>query len=254
MAQRDEIIAFAGELLDVDSYPDYGPMGMQVIGADEVTKIACGVSASLELFEQAAEAGAQLVLVHHGLLWNDEPRTVDARMKGRLKALFDSDITLAAYHLALDAHLEIGNNARLARVLGLEVDSPFGGGPFGGIGVGASYDEPLTIDEFTARVKETLSREPLVFRYGPDNVRRVAIVSGGGGVASLLPQAANEGYDVFLTGEPAEPTMMAAKELRTHFVAAGHYATERLGVLALAERIAQRFDLEWQFIELLNPV
>src|SRR5579864_3842372 len=117
MADRDEIIAYAAELLDLDAYPDFGPMGMQVPGAREVNKIACGVSASVELFRRTAEAGAQIVLVHHGLLWDNEPRTIDTRMKGRLKTLFDADITLAAYHLALDSHPEIGNNALLARLL-----------------------------------------------------------------------------------------------------------------------------------------
>src|SRR6266516_6631345 len=101
MAQRDEIIEYAAELLDLDSFPDYGPQGMQVAGADEVTRIACAVSASLELFERAATAGAQLVIVHHGLLWNNEPRTIDLRVRRRLQALFDADLTLAGYHLAL---------------------------------------------------------------------------------------------------------------------------------------------------------
>lgn len=119
MARRDEILDYANELLDLAAYPDYGPMGMQVAGAGEVRKIACAVSASLELFERATAVGAQLVVVHHGLFWNNEPRVVDERMKGRLRALFEGDVTLAAYHLALDAHPELGNNALLARELGV---------------------------------------------------------------------------------------------------------------------------------------
>src|SRR5712691_1933753 len=107
MASRDEILAHAAELLDLDAFPDYGPMGMQVVGAEEVTRIASGVSASLELFHRAADAGAELLLVHHGILWNNEPRTIDRRMRARLEALFDADLTLAAYHLALDAHPEV---------------------------------------------------------------------------------------------------------------------------------------------------
>lgn len=246
MAHRDEIIAYADDLLDVASFPDYGPQGMQVIGAEEVTAIACGVSASRELFEHAAAAGAQLVLVHHGLLWDNEPRVVDARLKGRLKALFDADMTLAAYHLALDAHPEIGNNVLLARELGVEVEERFD------VGVGGSLPEPASADDLIALVGERLGREPLAFAYGPAEVRRVAIVSGA--AASRLPRAAAKGYDLFLTGEAAEPTMMTARELGIHFVAAGHYATERLGVQALAERLAGRFALDWHFIELTNPV
>jgi len=240
------MLAFADELLDVASYPDYGPIGLQVVGADEVTAIACGVSASRELFEHAAAVGAQLVLVHHGLFWDREPRVVDARMKGRLKALFDADITLAAYHLALDAHLEIGNNALLARELGVTIEERFD------VGIGGSLTEPITADRFTALLRERLGRDPLAFLYGPAEIRRVAIVSGG--AASRLPDAAAAGYDLFLTGEPAEPTMMIARELGIHFVAAGHYATERLGVQALAARLAEEFDVTWSFIELTNPV
>jgi dinuclear metal center YbgI/SA1388 family protein len=246
MARRDAILTFADELLDVSAYPDFGPIGLQVVGADEVTTIACGVSASRELFEHAASMGAELILVHHGLFWDRDPRVVDTRMKSRLQALFDADLTLAAYHLALDAHLEIGNNALLARELGVAVEERFD------VGVGGVLSEPATPDEFTGRVRETLGREPLAFLYGPDEVRRVAIVSGG--AASLLPAAADAGYDLFLTGEAAEPTMMTARELGIHFVAGGHYATERLGVQALAARIAEEFDVEWSFVELTNPV
>ena len=246
MAHRDEIVAFADSLLDVSSHPDYGPVGLQVVGADEVTSLACGVSASRELFEHTAAVGAQMVVVHHGLFWDNEPRVVDARLKGRLKALFDGDITLAAYHLALDAHPEIGNNALLARELSVEVEEVFE------VGFGGSLPEPLSADAFTARVRELLGREPLAFQYGPAEVRRVAIVSGG--AASLLTKAAAAGYDLLLTGEPGEPTMMTARELGIHFVAGGHYATERLGVQALSERLAREFGLEWHFIELTNPV
>jgi dinuclear metal center YbgI/SA1388 family protein len=247
MARRDEIVQYANDLLDLASYPDYGPMGMQVPGAEQVRKIVCGVSASRELFERAAGAGAQLVIVHHGLFWNNEPRQVDARMKGRLKALFEADLTLVAYHLALDAHPKLGNNALLARELGIAVE-----GPFASIGVGGRLRTPEPIDSFVERVHAVLERKPLVFKYGPVVVERVAIVTGGGG--GSLAGAAREGYDLFLTGEPQEPSLHLARELDIHFVAAGHYATERLGVQALAAHLAERFDLEWAFVELPNPV
>jgi dinuclear metal center YbgI/SA1388 family protein len=247
VARRDEIIAFADELLDIGSFRDYGPMGMQVVGADEVTKIVCSVSSSRELFERAARAGAELVLVHHGLFWDNEPRVVDLRMKGRLRALFDADITLAAYHLALDAHPEIGNNVLLAHQLGLSVEQPFAA-----LGVGGRFAEPPTITELAERVGEAVDREPLVFADGPERIERGAVITGGG--APFLVAAAAEEYDVLVTGEAAEPTMMTARELGVHFVAAGHYATERLGVQALAGRIGERFGLPWEFIELANPV
>jgi dinuclear metal center YbgI/SA1388 family protein len=247
MAARDEILAFADDLLDVASFDDYGPMGMQVAGAADVQKIACAVSASLELFQRAAAAGAQLVLVHHGLFWSNDSRVVDDRLKARLQALFDADLTLAAYHLALDAHPEVGNNAVLARQLGATVD-----GPFARIGVGARLRVPISIDELLARLRTILGREPLVFAEGPAHVERVAVVTGGGG--RYLADAARGGYDAFVTGEPEEPSLHDAKELGIHFVAAGHYATERLGVQELARRLAERFGLDWEFLELPNPV
>jgi dinuclear metal center YbgI/SA1388 family protein len=247
VADRDEILAFASELLDLDAYPDYGPMGLQVAGARNVERIACGVSASLELFERAAAVGAQMLLVHHGVLWDRDPRVIDDAMRRRLKTLFDADITLAAYHLALDAHPEVGNNALLARELGIEPSEQFAG-----IGFGGPLPEPVSVDQFAARVQESLGGEPVVFAHGPDRVERAAVVTGG--AARYLADAAREGYDLFLTGEPAEPSLHTARELGIHFVAAGHYATERIGVQALAKRLAEQFDLEWEFIDLPNPV
>jgi dinuclear metal center YbgI/SA1388 family protein len=247
MARRDEILAYAAELLDLDSFSDYGPQGLQVVGAEEVTKVVCAVSSSRELFERAATAGAQLVVVHHGILWENESRVIDARVKGRLKALFDADLTLAAYHLALDAHPELGNNALLARELAIEVD-----GPFAGLGVGGRLTQPLPVETFVGEIRSVLGSDPLVFEEGPATVERVAIVSGGG--AAYVHEAARQGYDLFLTGEPKEPTLHDARELGITFVAGGHYATERLGVQALTARLADRFGLDWEFLELPNPV
>jgi dinuclear metal center YbgI/SA1388 family protein len=247
MADRDEIVAFADALLELERYPDYGPMGLQVEGAREVGRIVCGVSASRELFEQAAARGAQLVLVHHGLFWRSEPQRVDRRMKGRLKTLFDHDLSLAAYHLALDAHPEIGNAALLARAVGVEPARAFAQH-----GVGGTLTEPCGIEALAERVRAELEREPLVFPFGPETVRTLAVLTGGGGRALL--EAAREGYDAFLTGEPEEPALHDARELGVHFVAAGHYATERLGVQALARRLGERFGIEWEFVELPNPV
>jgi dinuclear metal center YbgI/SA1388 family protein len=247
LADRDEILAFASELLDLDAYPDYGPMGLQVAGSREVQRLACGVSSSLELFERTASAGAQMLLVHHGVFWDRDPRVIDDAARRRLKALFDGEITLAAYHLALDAHPEVGNNALLARDLGIDPTEQFGG-----IGFGGALDEPASVEEFTARVREKLGAEPTVFAEGPDRIERAAVITGG--AARYLTDAARDGYDLFLTGEPAEPSLHTARELGIHFVAAGHYATERIGIQALTERLAKEFDLDSEFIDLPNPV
>ena len=247
MANRDEIIAFANEYLDLAAYPDYGPMGLQVVGADQVSKIACGVSASRALFEGAAGAGAELLVVHHGLFWDRDSRVVDAVMRSRLEALFRADITLAAYHLALDANAEVGNNALLCRAFGLVPSERFAE-----VGFGGRLNVPCRIDELAERIEGTVGRPPMVFPSGPDLVEHVAVCSGG--AAGSLAEAATGGYDCYVTGEPAEPSMAIAAERGIHFVAAGHYATETLGVQALSRLLAERFDLEWTFIDLPNPV
>jgi dinuclear metal center YbgI/SA1388 family protein len=247
MAHRDEIVAFANELLDVASYPDYGPMGMQVVGAADVSRIACAVSSSRDLFERAAALDAQMVLVHHGLLWDREPRAIGPVMKGRLKALFDADLSLVAYHFALDAHPEIGNNALLAGELGVDVDQRFAG-----IGVGGRLAEPVPVTELANRINARLDRAPLVFPYGPERIARIAVCSGG--AARYLLEAAAAGYDCYITGEADEPTKRIAMETRMHFVAAGHHATETSGVQALAGRIGDRFGIAWEYVDLPNPV
>jgi dinuclear metal center YbgI/SA1388 family protein len=247
MARRDDILEYARELLDLDAYPDYGPMGLQVVGADEVSKIGAGVSSSRELFEQAARARMQLVIVHHGLFWDNDPRVVDRVMKARLQALFGADITLAAYHLALDAHPEIGNNALLAGLLGVERRERFLEWGFGG-----PVEPPVTLAELGDRLERATGQKPQVFDGGPERIGRVAVITGG--AARLFPQAAALGYDAFVTGEAAEPTLHAARELSVHFLAGGHYATETFGIKALAEALAERFGLECEFLDLPNPV
>lgn len=247
MADRDEILTYADELLEVNAYPDYGPMGMQVPGAHEVSRLVCGVSSSLELFERAAQAKAEMIVVHHGLFWDRDPRAIDETLKRRLRTLFDADMTLAAYHLALDAHPEVGNNALLARELGIDPERRFGD-----VGFGGKLSEPVDVDGFSERVQDVLGAEPLVFASGPGLVETAAVVTGGGG--RLLADAAREGYDLFLTGEAEEWSLQASKELGIHFVAGGHYATERIGIKALTANLADRFGLEWEFVELPNPV
>jgi dinuclear metal center YbgI/SA1388 family protein len=246
LARRDEIVRYANELLEVERFPEYGRPGLQVIGAEEVERIVCGVSSSRELFERAGAAGAQMVLVHHGLFWRNEPLVIDKRLRGRLEALFAADLSLVAYHLALDAHLELGNNALLAARLGGVRE-----GAFAEIGAAARVDG-VSIDELTQRVHKATGSEPLVFAHGPARIERIAVVTGGGG--DRVIQAAHEGFDAFVTGEPEEPALQTARELGIHFLAGGHYATETFGVQALSGRLADRFDLEWAFVDLENPV
>ncbi len=246
MAGREEIVAYANELLEIGRFPEFAPQGLQVVGAAEVTTIACGVSCSRELFGRAVELGAEMVLVHHGLFWRNEPLVVDARLRGRLETLFRGDASLVAYHLALDAHPALGNNAQLASRVGA---TPVG--PFGVVGLGCTID-PVSVDDLAARVGEAVGREPLVLRGGDGEIRRLAVSTGAAGYD--LIQAAHEGSDALLTGEPEEPSAATARELGIHLIAAGHDATERFGVQALGAHLAERFGLEWTFVAVDNPV
>lgn len=247
MAARDEILAHADALLDVGRWPEFGPPGAQVLGARDVDKLVCGVSSSLGLFRRASAAGAQMVVVHHGLFWRNEPLVVDRRQRGRLEALFAADLTLAAYHLALDAHPELGNSAQLAKRLGMAVT-----GPFEAVGVAAELADPIPVEELVSRTAELVQRRPLLLEGGPERVRRVAVSTGAAGHSLIA--AARLGFDLLLTGEPEEPSLHAARELGIHLLAAGHYATERFGVQALCAYLAERFDLAWEFVDVPNPV
>jgi dinuclear metal center YbgI/SA1388 family protein len=188
-----------------------------------------------------------MVLVHHGLFWRNEPLLVDKRLKGRLEALFAVSLTLVAYHLALDAHPEVGNNVLLAERLGAKRE-----GAFAQIGAAARLDEPTGIAELSRRLREATGRDPIVLAEGPERIERIAVVTGAGG--TRLIEAAHEGFDALVTGEPEEPALHAARELGIHFLAGGHYATETFGVQALAARLAGEFSLEWEFVDVPNPI
>ncbi len=253
MASRDEIVAFLDELLDAPGWPDHGPNGLQVPGSPEVDLVVSGVSAHAELFARAAAAGAQMVLCHHGILWDKGPAVVTDVQKARLEALFGGDLSLVAYHLPLDAHAEVGNNALICTALGLDRCEPFGehrGRSIGWVGRAPGDGVPAAV--LVERATAVFGREPLVFAEGPASVRSAGIVSGGG--AGTLAEAVERGLDALVTGEPSEPAMADAREAGIHFVAGGHYATETFGVRRLGELIAQRFGIEHRFVEVPNPV
>ena len=209
--------------------------------------VATGVSAHLELFERAAEAGAQLVLCHHGILWEFHPRAITPALKARLEALFRTDMALAAYHLPLDAHGEVGNNALICEALGLEQAERFGG-----VGWVGRSEPGIPFPEFRGRCVATFGQEPLVWDAGPDVVRSVGVVSGA--AHSSLTDAIALGLDAFITGEPAEHTMADARESGIHFLACGHYATETFGVRRLGALLEERFAIAHEFVDLPNPI
>lgn len=250
MAERDQIIKFLDELLDADAFSDYGPNGLQVPGAKDVTRVVTGVSATLELFEAAAARDAQLVLVHHGIFWG-ESGALSQQQTDRLRALLTSELSLAAYHLPLDGHAEHGNNALLAAELGLKVTGPFG--LYKGREIGVVCDAGgISGADLAARIAEKLDREPLHLQYGPNQLNKVAVVSGA--AADFIHEAAAGGADAFITGEPAERVQANAKELGVDFFAAGHHATERLGIQRLGELLSEHFGIEQEFIDIPNPI
>jgi dinuclear metal center YbgI/SA1388 family protein len=252
MAQLTELIGYLDELLSPGDFDDYGPNGLQVPGPERVDAIATGVSAHRELFEGAAEAGAQLVIAHHGLFWDFHPRSLSPTMKERLRLLFDNEIALAGYHLPLDAHPEVGNNALICAALGLERSEPFAEHRGRSIGYVGRSAEGIPFEELRARCAEVFGQEPFAWDSGPELVRSVGVVSGG--AASSFGEALALGLDAFLTGEPAEHVMADARESGTHFLAAGHYATETLGVRRLGELLAEEFGVEHRFVAAPNPV
>jgi dinuclear metal center YbgI/SA1388 family protein len=254
-AARDEIIAFLDELLDVDAFDDYGPHGLQVPGRREVAKVVTGVSGQLQLFERAAAAGADLVLVHHGILWDFHPRRIDERMARRLAALLGPQISLAAYHLPLDAHEAHGNNALIADGLGCLQTGRTAFGHHRGRPLGVSGHLPgdgIGIDELSTRIEALCARAPLVLPFGPAQIRTLGVVSGA--AASSLREAIDLGLDAFITGEPAEYVLADAREAGIHFIAAGHYATETFGIRRLGDLAAERFGISHEFIDLPNPI
>ncbi len=254
-AKTEALVAALDEALEQSKFEDYGPNGLQVPGPAETATVATGVTASAELFELAAQAGAGLLVVHHGLFWGDGFKTVDAKLKKRLELLFENGIALAAYHLPLDAHPGLGNNALLADALGAErSDEPFA--EYRGRQIGCLADLPgegLTAAELDDRVRAaTGGREPLVYDGGPPKVKRLAIVTGAG--SGFLGAAAEAGADAFITGEVPERAMAEANEFDVRLIAAGHYATETFGVRALGDHLAERFGVDHVFLDVPNPV
>ena len=252
VARLTDVISCLDELLDVADFEDYGPNGLQVPGSAEVGVVVTGVSANLELFQGAAARDAQLVVAHHGLFWDFHPRSITPAMKERLRLLFEHDIGLAGYHLPLDAHPQVGNNALICEALGLERAEPFGEHRGQTVGFVGRSAEGIPFGELRGRCARVFGQDPFVWDTGPETVRSVGVVSGA--AASSLGEAIAKGLDAFLTGEPAEHVMADARESGTHFIAAGHYATETFGVRRLGDLLSERFGVEHHFVEVPNPI
>ncbi len=246
--KRDELVRYLDDYLNIKAIQDSSNNGLQVEGADEVSRVALAVDSGLAALDGAAQAGAQMLIVHHGLFWS-KPILVTGLHRLRVGRLIESNVSLYAAHLPLDYHGEVGNNAVLCRLLGVDDVAPFG--EYGSLHAGLAGRLPaaLSLGEFMTRVEQVVQDQVVqVWPFGPQAVQRVAVISGG--AAFLLGQAAAAGVDVYLTGEVSHGYYHDAQELELNVVFGGHYATETVGLRALADHLADRFGLQTVFLDL----
>jgi len=251
MAQRGEVESYLAALLAVDRFKDYGPNGLQVEGRAEVRRLVSGVTASLALIEAAVAAQADAILVHHGLFWRGQDGRITGWMRQRLAPLLAQGINLYAYHLPLDAHADLGNNAQLGLRLGLAADARFGEQDLGFIGAAAAGDSAVALAARAQAALGPLSRPPVLLPGDGRPLRRVAWCTGG--AQGYFEAAIAAGADAFITGEVSEPQAHIARETGVAFLACGHHATERYGAPAVGAHLAERFGLAHEFIEIDNP-
>jgi dinuclear metal center YbgI/SA1388 family protein len=243
MTTIEELTNYANNLLGLHDHRDYGPMGLQFRGKEKVESIAVSVSIDKETIERARNF--DVLLVHHGLFWNNEPRHLDPR--GRLELLEKYGISVLGYHLALDVHSKFGNNVLIARAMGAQQLTPWRD-----VGYQGTFKEAKTREAIFGRAYDKLDdmppiMEPIEFyQYGPEKIRNIAVITGGG--AHYITQAAEDGFDLFMTGEVAEPTQYLAKDLGMNFLAYGHYRTETAGVKSLGRHLSKVFGLRYQFL------
>ncbi|MEN9725105.1 MAG: hypothetical protein RLZZ98_614 [Pseudomonadota bacterium] len=243
------LVDYTRQLLQVERYADYCPNGLQLEGRASINKIVSGVTASMALLESAKNAGADAILVHHGYFWKNEDAAIVGLKRNRIKFLLENNISLLAYHLPLDAHPALGNNAQLAQKLGLEVKSWQGNQGLVGLGI---LPAAPSLKDFSQYVENQLQRPPLVIGDMNKSIKNVAWCTGG--AQGYMQDAIDLGVDLFISGEVSEQTYHLARESGVAFIAAGHHATERYGVQALGEHLAQYFGIEHEYIEIDNPV
>ncbi|KAF1044436.1 MAG: GTP cyclohydrolase 1 type 2 [Herbaspirillum frisingense] len=248
---RDEFAKYLGQTLNAAQYRDYCPNGLQVEGRAGIGRVVSGVTASLALIEAALDLKADAILVHHGYFWRGEDMRVIGTKQRRLKLLLSNDVNLFAYHLPLDAHPQLGNNAQLARQLDLSATGRFGDDDLGWLGR-CNSPAVKTAADLAALIEKRLGRMPLLIGDPQQAVGDVAWCTGA--AQGMLGEAIAAGASVYISGEISEPTVHLARETGTIYIAAGHHATERYGVQALGAHAAEHFGIEHQFIDIDNPV
>ncbi|NMP31482.1 Nif3-like dinuclear metal center hexameric protein [Thalassotalea sp. M1531] len=250
---RNEFEQYLTQLLQPSQIKDFSPNGLQVQGSEEVNRIVTGVTATGALIDKAIALGADTLLVHHGYFWKGENQAITGMKYQRIKKLIDNNINLFAYHLPLDIHPELGNNAQLAKLLGIKVTGPLElGNP---VSVGVQGELPFNIDgeSFNQLISQKLNRQSLHISASSNKpIKTVAWCTGGG--QGYIDLAAEQGIDAFISGEASEQTTHIAREMDIHFFAAGHHATERYGAKALGEHIVSELGLNVEFIDIDNPV
>lgn len=249
--ERNALAQFLANELQVARFRDYCPNGLQVEGRKEIKRIISGVTACQALLDEAARLEADAVLVHHGYFWRGEDMRVIGQKFQRLKTLIDNGISLFAYHLPLDSHPVLGNNAQLATLFGFEVTGRFGEDDLGWLGK-KSVGEAVTVGQLAAHISATLGREALMIGDADQQVDTIAWCSGA--AQNMLGAAIEAGASVYISGEISEPTVHLARESGVAYLACGHHASERYGVQALGQLIAQEFGIEHQFVDIDNPV
>lgn len=239
-------------LLEIHQFKDYCPNGLQIEGVEEIKKIITGVTANQALIDQAITENADAILVHHGFFWQGESPQITGMKYKRISALIKHNINLFAYHLPLDVHLTLGNNAQLASMLGIKDRRPLEPWNKRSVGRVGKFEVGITIEELMYRLGSTLARKPLHIAGGPKIIKTIAWCTGAG--QDLIDVAAEQGIDAFISGEISERTVHTALEMGIHYFAAGHHATERYGVQALGKWIESETDLSVKYIDIHNPV
>jgi dinuclear metal center YbgI/SA1388 family protein len=248
-----QLEAVLTEKLSPQLIKDYCPNGLQVEGASEINKVVTGVTASQALIDYAVSVNADALLVHHGYFWKGEPEAIRGMKGKRIRTLIKNDVNLYGYHLPLDIHPELGNNARLAELLDIEVIDGLEGHPQS-VAMFGKLAQPMTGEAFAQKIAQVLSREPL--HIAPEQAEKMIETVGWctGGGQDYIELAASKGLDAFISGEISERTTYTARELNIHYFAAGHHATERYGIKALGEWLASAHGLDVEFIDIDNPV
>jgi dinuclear metal center YbgI/SA1388 family protein len=249
---RDEILKTLKTLLRPEQFKDYCPNGMQVEGKPQVQRLVSGVTACQALIDRAIEERADMLLVHHGYFWRGEDETVTGIKKTRIEALLKHNISLLAYHLPLDVHAELGNNAALGKLLGFNTTGDLGKQNNNSIGLTGELETPLSGEGLGALLEERLGRPALHIPGSANPIRTVGWCTGA--AQNFIELALKAGVDAYITGEVSEQTVHIARETGIHFFAAGHHATERYGVQAVAAHLVEKFGLDHQFIDIDNPV